>query len=279
VTAPPVEQFLEAAIAEALGPDADDVLIKALQQRLYAISANSLDHLGGLLALDTVLGIDSALIVQFIDAHTPKLIHINLESRQAVKELVLKGVGEGKPFLQVANEIEPIVGLHPRYARAVDRFRQKLIDKGVVNYEERTRRYAQSLRRARARTIAQTETGIIWDRSAWLQMRDAGVKGRIWITSRDQDVRDSHVPMDGQCRGINEPFESGAGNHLMHPHDQAAPLKEIANCRCTTAPVPGGCGQKAFTGRTESQRLYYWRITQVQILRHERVMDGISRQR
>lgn len=269
MAAPPVEQFLEEAIAAALGPDADDVLVKALQQRLYAIANNSLDHLGGLLGLDSTLGIDSALIVQFIENHTPQLVAINVETRVAVKEFVLRGVGEGRPFLQVANEVENVVGLHPRYARAVDRFRDRLLDRGVVNWKERTRRYAQSLRRARARTIAQTESGIVWNRSEWIQMRDADVRGRVWITSRDKAVRDSHVPMDGQCRGIDEPFVSGAGYSLMHPHDTDAPLAETINCRCRAAPVPGGCGRKAYTGRTRAQRDYYWRTTEAQIRRHE----------
>lgn len=53
-----------------------------------------------------------------------------------------------------------------------------------------------------------------------------------WITRDDSHVRPTHRPMHGQRRLDGEPFMSGAGVPLAHPHDPAAPLSETAGCRC-----------------------------------------------
>jgi hypothetical protein len=262
------EDILETAIASSLGSDADDDFVTALRARLLRVVDNALNHVGQFLEV-VPLDPTDALITQFLDGHVPQLVLINHETRLAVRQTVLDGLTRGDSFIRIANEIEPKVGLTRGHAKAVERFRAKLEEAGVRNVKERTERYANQLRQWRARTIADTESGIMWDRAAWLEMRDAGVKGRSWLTSRDEDVRDSHEPMYGQCRGIDEPFVTGAGVELMHPHDSAAPLDEIVNCRCTTVPVPGGCGTKARPLGTEAQRLYYWRVVRLQQERHE----------
>jgi hypothetical protein len=46
-------------------------------------------------------------------------------------------------------------------------------------------------------------------------------------------VRGSHRAMHGQTRGVDEPFESGAGFSLMYPGDVNAPPEETIQCRCT----------------------------------------------
>jgi hypothetical protein len=38
--------------------------------------------------------------------------------------------------------------------------------------------------------------------------------------------------MDGQERGLNEPFDSPSGAQLMYPGDPDAPAEEVINCRC-----------------------------------------------
>lgn len=47
-------------------------------------------------------------------------------------------------------------------------------------------------------------------------------------------TRESHAEMDGQERGLNEPFETPSGDRLMYPGDNSlgAPAEETINCRC-----------------------------------------------
>lgn len=59
-----------------------------------------------------------------------------------------------------------------------------------------------------------------------------GIEG-IWVTRQDNRVRDSHTDMHGQRRMLGDPFLSGNGNSLLHPHDPNAPIDETANCRCS----------------------------------------------
>lgn len=112
MTAPGLaEQILEAAIAASVGADADEVLANMLRQRLSAIAQTSNDFLSEMLGVPAELGADCALIIQFLDSQTPRHVGINAATREAVREIVLEGIGRGRPFIQMANEIEPMVGL------------------------------------------------------------------------------------------------------------------------------------------------------------------------
>jgi|GEM_PF-5273649 len=56
---------------------------------------------------------------------------------------------------------------------------------------------------------------------------------KTWRTVGDKKVRNSHEKANGQSVGLTEFFEIG-GYDMMHPRDIRAPLKETANCRCST---------------------------------------------
>lgn len=60
---------------------------------------------------------------------------------------------------------------------------------------------------------------------------------KVWVTVGDNLVRATHVAVDGQERGINEPFNLEGGN-LMFPTDTSlgASPSEIINCRCSAPP-------------------------------------------
>ena len=57
---------------------------------------------------------------------------------------------------------------------------------------------------------------------------------KTWITRRDANVRDSHQSIDGQKRGIDEPFIAPSGALLLTPGDTSlgAAAAEVVNCRC-----------------------------------------------
>jgi len=56
-----------------------------------------------------------------------------------------------------------------------------------------------------------------------------------WLTMRDRRVRHTHKEAEGQSRALNEAFNVG-GARMMFPGDTSlgAPIREIANCRCST---------------------------------------------
>jgi uncharacterized protein with gpF-like domain len=118
--------------------------------------------------------------------------------------------------------------------------------------------------------VARTENGIAWGVGQQAQMAEAGVLAKIWITARDLRVRDSHRTMEKQCRPIDDPFVTGAGNLLMHPLDPAGPPEEVINCRCVAAPAPRGCEEARLA--TYRQRTRHWRAIIAAQRPHERAL-------
>lgn len=59
---------------------------------------------------------------------------------------------------------------------------------------------------------------------------------RIWDATGDGRTRDSHMAMDGQTVGLDEPFRTPEGHLMMYPGDTSlgAPARETIQCRCFT---------------------------------------------
>lgn len=62
---------------------------------------------------------------------------------------------------------------------------------------------------------------------------DDGATYKIWVTERDNKVRNTHREVDGKRIPIDEFFEVG-NERMMFPRDEVncEDLNEIANCRC-----------------------------------------------
>ena len=56
---------------------------------------------------------------------------------------------------------------------------------------------------------------------------------RMWLSTRDERTRPSHVLADLQRTSMTDPFIVG-GASLMFPGDPAGPAQEVIQCRCTT---------------------------------------------
>lgn len=101
-------------------------------------------------------------------------------------------------------------------------------------------RYTDRMLSMRADTIARTETqrilNLARDESTRQVVAQAGFSPgqvvRTWTAVQDARTRDSHAMLDGQERGLNEPFETEDGVELMFPGDPDAPPEETINCRC-----------------------------------------------
>ena len=63
---------------------------------------------------------------------------------------------------------------------------------------------------------------------------DGIILKREWIATSDSRTRDWHAELDGQTRGVDEPFENSMGK-IMYPGDPAASPANVYNCRCSLA--------------------------------------------
>lgn len=187
-------------------------------------------------------------------------------TRAALSEALMAGAGP----VEVARAFRDSVGLTEVQRRAVANYR-RLLEAGDVQAlarDLRDRRFDSSVARLiaedeplgatriqrmveqyrsrylqyRAETIARTETLRVLNQARveavaqtveQAEINRAQVR-RIWRATQDPRTRDTHAAMDGQARGIDEPFESPSGALLMMPGDPSlgAPASEIVNCRC-----------------------------------------------
>ncbi|BAO53110.1 putative head morphogenesis protein [Pseudomonas phage KPP23] len=127
----------------------------------------------------------------------------------------------------------------PTVRRAIqsgDALSPEQIDRMVERYREQTLRY-------RSEVIARTEALRAVheaDEEAFQQAMDSGDLEedeiiQTWSTARDERVRGSHRPMNGQRRRLGEPFTTGNGYSIRYPGDSRAPASETIQCRCVLA--------------------------------------------
>ena len=96
----------------------------------------------------------------------------------------------------------------------------------------------------KAATFAQTE-GDRWIQAATLagavaaQRADGVPREKIWVSRDDELVRPAHAFADGQRQPLLAPFNV-AGFPMMYPHDPAAPVDLVANCRCNLVILKSG---------------------------------------
>lgn len=103
----------------------------------------------------------------------------------------------------------------------------------------------------RAKVIARTEIVRASNFGATEAMRQAGIEKRQWLSTDDTHTRETHVDLDGQIRGIDEPFESPTGATAMYPGDFGIAAEDV-NCRCAAVPV--------FEFEGKGHRATYWKF-------------------
>jgi SPP1 gp7 family putative phage head morphogenesis protein len=89
----------------------------------------------------------------------------------------------------------------------------------------------------RAHLIARTEMNMAENTGIVEGYKATGVDGLKWLAYRDGRSRSLHKEMHGKITPIGVPFVLGDGTRMMHPGDPSAPIKHLANCRCTVSPV------------------------------------------
>jgi len=116
----------------------------------------------------------------------------------------------------------------------LDRIQDSLLE-GIQKGEtmrELTKRVQKEFRgvdKDRAYTIAKTLSQAAHGAAHFKELKDAGYRTKRWVTSDDEDVRDSHRACERQgAIPMDKPFVNG----LMYPGDAKGDASECEGCRC-----------------------------------------------
>jgi hypothetical protein len=163
---------------------------------------------------------------------------VALAFRQTARELGLSGSGfdpsTDAATLAIGEMITRVTGTT---IEAVSALVQESIAQGVSIGELQERLMAMpEFGRARARTVARTETGraaSIGNTDAMVQAQALGIElDQEWLSARDDAVRPSHAAADGQRVPVGGTFTLGS---VSTPGPcQSGVASEDINCRCRT---------------------------------------------
>ena len=165
-------------------------------------------------------------------------------TRTAVREAIIRAFKEKVDYRETARRIKNSVGLHPRWAEAVENFEKKefarLMRSGLKEETARARarvradRYSESLKSKRATMIARTEIQIAQNEGRFEGWRQASEEGfvdaqsqKMWMTAPDERVCDICSELDGETVQWQDNFSNGAPSPIAHP-----------NCRCAMVIIP-----------------------------------------
>jgi uncharacterized protein with gpF-like domain len=107
---------------------------------------------------------------------------------------------------------------------------------GVPEIAKRLQTVYSDFSRRRSMVIARTEVASASNAGSHFSAAQTGLDyKRVWLSSRDDRVRDDHWEMDGQTVGKDEPFTAPDGSQLMFPGDSSlgASAAQTVNCRCS----------------------------------------------
>lgn len=173
---------------------------------------------------------------------------INESNRLAIRQVISTAFTGPRTVDQTARALRDIVGLHPRWARAVERFRENnmqrfirdgmTVDNATFLADEMAGKYRNKLIRRRSEMIARTEVQQAQNfgrQASWQASDRAGLldarSEKEWRTaprgSRYGPPCDECSQLRGERVPWNGSFSNGYSMPPAHPH-----------CRCTAVLVP-----------------------------------------
>jgi len=143
----------------------------------------------------------------------------------------------------LAVQAKKITGINTTTQRMVANQLKAGLDKGEgLNGLTNRIREVLGSNRQRALSIARTQTAGAIGSGRHVGMKDAGIELKIWLTSGDKDVRETHRDAGKRyAKGIplDEPFVIG-GDFLMHPAEAGGSPANVINCRCVELAAKSG---------------------------------------
>lgn len=153
------------------------------------------------------------------------VVELSAERRAALNALIIRAFREGIPPMKLSRIIRPMIGLHSRWALAVDNYHRRLLDQGhnPLNAQMAAETYAQRLVRSRAQTIARTESLRASNQgrySSWQMARTLGYISadakKKWSISPNR-VCPRCLPLRNRMVGLDEDFVPGTLMPPLHP--------------------------------------------------------------
>lgn len=164
--------------------------------------------------------------VAWAQKHCAKLVReVTEETRKGIRQIIRRGIKEGKAMPAIAKKIRPLVGLTSRQMMTVANHEEWLIinrpELSAKEIERRIDVYARRKHRRRADMIARTESAYAVDEGTLEGYEEAEVEKVEWLTSQ-AGACDECIAQSGRKFKIKEA-------HGMQP---AHPI-----CRCCWSPV------------------------------------------
>jgi hypothetical protein len=175
------------------------------------------------------------------ETHAAALVHgITDTARSAVRDIIVRGQREGLSVDVVAAEVRDVIGLHPRWARAVANRHRYLASQNTppARVDKLVAAYRSRLLDTQARTIARTEllrSSNAGAMEGYRQAESAFPDGlvREWVTAReDGRLCPICLPLNGrQVAGLEALYDTPLGP-VLHP-----PLHPRCRCRQVIRPA------------------------------------------
>lgn len=230
----PLSQIVDALPWSAFGRE-----LQVLQATIADEALANALRTAGEFGIDTTMSFDliNPRALAWAEEHVGNLIvQVTAEQRAMVQQVVGNALRGGATVDDVAASLSRVIGLHDRYALAVENAYQgtltRLIAEGSTASqaeaaaERLAAAYRQRLLQARARTIARTEILSAQNAGRQLGWQDAIAQGyadpnstKVWVVD---DPCDICADLEDEEVGWDEPFSNGEQMPPAHP-----------NCECT----------------------------------------------
>ncbi len=187
-------------------------------------------------------------ILSWINEHGAEFVtNCSQEQKNAMAALLTKKMREGHTVDELARLIRPCIGLTEGDAKAVARLYNNIVENLKKEHPrmkaenvrkkamDSTLKYAEKKHRARAMTIAQTESAFAYNRGADEGIRQAQAEGHLgvmkkrWNTSGDDGVCGTCSALEGAEVDMNSEFDF-PGRVLFAGHKRLPPAHPRCGC-------------------------------------------------
>jgi SPP1 gp7 family putative phage head morphogenesis protein len=205
-----------------------------IEGAFYEGGAAQLNEMGKLVGVGVKFDLKSPEAIAWCAEYGAKEVkYINAGTRQAIRQITLKGLRGGLSPSEQSKEIKKIIGLLPQHVIAVNNYQDTLIESGTdeATAERMADKYAKRLLRLRADTIGLTES-LTATNEGTLQATEGAVDNGIlskdeyqleWLYTNDSRACDECEFLNGTNADIGGTFPNGSRGPPAHPR-----------CRCIT---------------------------------------------
>ena len=173
--------------------------------------------------------------VEWVTAHAAELVTQNIipSTQEAIRAILVRSFEEGETTADAARLIREHIGILPRHAAAVEKYRQSMIafftEKGIpsalADANNLAMGYARKLLNYRAKSIARTETiraanegqQFLWNQAIGKDVIRENEWEREWIADESERTCPTCSALHGTRAPMRGPFEGGFMMPPAHP--------------------------------------------------------------